>query len=118
MDTVPHGSPEGAEDRERGDVLGFVERPVVGREGPGQRHLSEGDDEVEHPEPHEELVDLQVDGVPAQEQNSKIRTMILLTQTYWLMGDSFLLCSLRDSGFLQEVRIDEVCLLLTRCLHT
>ena len=57
---LPEAPPHGRQEREGRDVLGLVERPVVGRERPGKRHLAERDDEVHQPEHHEHVEQLQI----------------------------------------------------------
>lgn len=53
--------------REHGDVIWFGEGPVVGGEGPGQRALPEGNDEVDTPKKSHRIVDLQIEDVPLQQ---------------------------------------------------
>uniref|UniRef100_A0AAY5KJ95 Uncharacterized protein n=1 Tax=Esox lucius TaxID=8010 RepID=A0AAY5KJ95_ESOLU len=71
--SVVSGSAEGGEDRAGRDVVGLLEGPVVGREGPGQGHLSQRRHEVGAPEEQEDVVELQHDevlvvaGLPAVE---------------------------------------------------
>ena len=61
---VAQRSPERGRHRERGDILGLVERPVEGCEGAREGHLPESDDKVHHPEQHEQTEELQVNRVP------------------------------------------------------
>ena len=60
---LPDRATERVEDRHCRNIFGFVESPVVRREGPSQRHLTERHDEVGTPEQHEELEGLQVQRV-------------------------------------------------------
>lgn len=60
---TPERPPEGRKHWEGGHVAGLVEGPVVRGESPGQRHLSQSDDEVSAPEEEEDVVELQGDQV-------------------------------------------------------
>ena len=60
---VPDGPPERLQQRERRDVSGLGEGPVVRGESSGQRDLAEGDHKVHEPEEHEEVEELHVDDV-------------------------------------------------------
>uniref|UniRef100_A0A8B9G7A7 Uncharacterized protein n=1 Tax=Amazona collaria TaxID=241587 RepID=A0A8B9G7A7_9PSIT len=62
--TVPERTAEGGEERECRDILGLLEGPIIGCEGAGQRHLAQGDHEVDEPEEHEEVEELERDEVP------------------------------------------------------
>lgn len=60
---VPERAAEGGEEGEGRHVIGFLEGPVVRREGPRQRHLAQRDDEVGEPEEHEDVEELEDDEV-------------------------------------------------------
>ena len=64
---LPEGAYKAAAHWEHGDIVWFTEGPVVGGEGPGQRALPQGDDEVHTPEKSHGVVDLQIEEVPLQE---------------------------------------------------
>uniref|UniRef100_A0A8D2ZKJ9 Uncharacterized protein n=1 Tax=Scophthalmus maximus TaxID=52904 RepID=A0A8D2ZKJ9_SCOMX len=61
--TTRQRKPAGRKHWEGGHVAGLVEGPVVRGESPGQRHLSQSDDEVSAPEEEEDVVELQGDQV-------------------------------------------------------
>lgn len=69
----PEGSSQRGEDGVGGDVHRLFEGPVVGGEGPRQRDLAQGRDEVGAPEEEEHVVELEedevlvVEGLPAVE---------------------------------------------------
>uniref|UniRef100_H2RX44 Uncharacterized protein n=1 Tax=Takifugu rubripes TaxID=31033 RepID=H2RX44_TAKRU len=52
---------------ERGDVVWFGKRPVVGRERPGEGALAQGNDKISTPEEGHHVVDLQVKQVPLEQ---------------------------------------------------
>uniref|UniRef100_A0A672UYW7 Uncharacterized protein n=1 Tax=Strigops habroptila TaxID=2489341 RepID=A0A672UYW7_STRHB len=58
---VPERAAEGGEERESRNVSGLLEGPVVGCEGSGQRHLAQRNHEVDEPEEHEEVEELEHD---------------------------------------------------------
>lgn len=60
----PH---EGGDQRACWDVGGFVEAPIVGGEGSGQRALTQSDDEVDAPQEAHHIVQLQVKEVPLEQ---------------------------------------------------
>uniref|UniRef100_A0A4W3H5K3 Uncharacterized protein n=1 Tax=Callorhinchus milii TaxID=7868 RepID=A0A4W3H5K3_CALMI len=51
--------PARGEEREGGNVVGLVVGPVIGGKGTGERALLQSDDEVQHPEEHEDIVQLE-----------------------------------------------------------
>lgn len=69
----PEGPSQRGEDGVGGDVHRLFEGPVVGGEGPRQRDLAQGRDEVGAPEEEEHVVELEedevlvVEGLPAVE---------------------------------------------------
>uniref|UniRef100_A0A663DR26 Uncharacterized protein n=1 Tax=Aquila chrysaetos chrysaetos TaxID=223781 RepID=A0A663DR26_AQUCH len=60
---IPERTAEGGEEGEGGHVVGFLEGPVVRREGPCQRHLAQCDHEVGEPEEHEDIEELKDDEI-------------------------------------------------------
>uniref|UniRef100_A0A663F5G4 Uncharacterized protein n=1 Tax=Aquila chrysaetos chrysaetos TaxID=223781 RepID=A0A663F5G4_AQUCH len=60
---IPERTAEGREEGEGGHVVGFLEGPVVRREGPCQRHLAQCDHEVGEPEEHEDVEELKDDEI-------------------------------------------------------
>jgi len=64
---LPERAQEARAQGKRGDVVRLGEGPVVGGEGPRQRALPQGDDEVDAPEERHGVVDLQVEEVPLEQ---------------------------------------------------
>lgn len=64
---LPEWAYEARREGKHGDVVWLGEGPVVGGEGPRQRALPQGDDEVHAPEESHNVVDLQVEEVPLEE---------------------------------------------------
>lgn len=65
--TLPECSHKAGTHWKHGDVVRLAEGPVVGGEGPGQRALPHGDDEVHTPEEGDRVVNLQVEHVLLEE---------------------------------------------------
>ena len=76
---LPEGAAQRGEHGIGGHVVGLDEGPVVGGEGPGQRHLAQRRHEVGAPEEEEDVVELQADQVlvvrrlPAVERKQALR---------------------------------------------
>lgn len=64
---LPECAYEARRQWEHGNVSWFGEGPVVRGEGPRQRTLAQGDDEVDTPEKSHGVVDLQIEDVPLEE---------------------------------------------------
>lgn len=64
---LPEGANEARTYGERGDVLWFGKRPVVGRERPGKSALAQGNDKINTPEERHNVVELQVKQVPLEQ---------------------------------------------------
>lgn len=64
---LPECACKGTEHREHGDIVWFVEGPVVGGKGAGKRTLPQCNDKIDTPKKGHYIIDLQVDQVPLQE---------------------------------------------------
>lgn len=63
---ITEAAPEGTQKRERRNIFGFRKSKIVGSKGAGQRHLTESNHEVDEPEEHEKVVELQDEDVPVE----------------------------------------------------
>ena len=72
---LPECAPEWGCHRESWEILRLVEGPVVRGKRAGEDHLAESHNEVHDPEPHEELEDLEVDGVSVGGKYNKMEDL-------------------------------------------
>lgn len=72
---LPETPPQRTSNGEQRQVLRLVKRPIIRRKRPGQRHLSECDDEIHYPEQHEQLKELQIDRETVQRGEHRVRTL-------------------------------------------
>lgn len=63
---ITEAAPEGTQKWERWNIFGFRKSKIVGSKSAGQRHLAKSNHEVDEPEEHEKVVELQEEDVPVE----------------------------------------------------